>query len=350
MFPSNCGDNFFVRVSAAGELWYHFLAGICSGGRRIQPPQVADEGSGRAGVPDVAETESRGAGEQHAAGKGADGQATTKNAADDSPPLGRPAVGCAGVTGPERTTGKRRWSRASGDALGGDVDGRGVEVQRMVNGDSGERHAVVEDADELSVAEGQAKGPMTGTSAGTLALEPPTPLAALGQHDPPAPSPEAGANPPEAPAEWLNDEAISLYLVVLQHRGLGLPGYHPRVHFFDALFHRHMVPTTDGVIDRARVQQRVATRKHGIDRGYDGSKCKDFVMPVYSPNHWAFVVLDLCSGIATYFDSMPRGAKAPECLDHLCAVVSLMLAEPDTVGARKWTRATCMDAPRQDGP
>ncbi|KAK3234840.1 hypothetical protein CYMTET_54919 [Cymbomonas tetramitiformis] len=47
-----------------------------------------------------------------------------------------------------------------GDAFGGDVDGRGVDVQRMVNGDSGERHAVVEDADELSVADGQAKGPI----------------------------------------------------------------------------------------------------------------------------------------------------------------------------------------------
>ncbi|KAK3258426.1 hypothetical protein CYMTET_32513 [Cymbomonas tetramitiformis] len=416
-------NNFSVRVSAAGELWYHCLAGTCSGRRRLQPPRADDEDAKLAGAPDVAETESRGAGERHAAGKGADGQATTTTAADDSPPLGRPAVGCAGVTGPERqrTTGKRRWSRASRDALGGDVDGRGVDVQRMVNGDSGERHAVLEDADELSVAEGQAKcpsvderrpagegvdeldtaewcaagartgerrpasggagfgsslgaaGTVTGTSAGTLALEPPTPLAALGQHDPPAPSPEAGANPPEAPAvpgqqqvdwpmwqalhspgdpteEWLNDEVISLYLAVLQHRGLGLPGSHPRVYFFDALFYWHVVPTTDGVIDRARVRQRVATRGRGIDRGYDASKCKVFVMPVFSPNHWVLAVLDLRSGIATYFDSIPCGAKAPECLDHLCAVVNLMLAGSDTEGARKWTRATCTDAPCQDGP
>ncbi|KAK3272313.1 hypothetical protein CYMTET_19387 [Cymbomonas tetramitiformis] len=112
-------------------------------------------------APDAAETESRGAGERHAASRGADGQATTTTAADDSPPLGRPSVGCAGVTGPEqqRTTGKRRRSRASGDALGGDVDGRGADVQRMVNGGTGERHAVVGDVDELSVAEGQVKGP-----------------------------------------------------------------------------------------------------------------------------------------------------------------------------------------------
>ncbi len=43
------------------------------------------------------------------------------------------------------------------------ITGLGIGTQvnwdRMVNGDSGERHAVVEDADELSVAEGQAKGP-----------------------------------------------------------------------------------------------------------------------------------------------------------------------------------------------
>ncbi|KAK3258423.1 hypothetical protein CYMTET_32510, partial [Cymbomonas tetramitiformis] len=462
-------NNVCVRVSATGELWYHCLAGTCSGRRRIQPPPAVDKGAELAGAPavaqqeeaderrrtnvdesasDAAETESRGPGERNAARRGADGQATTTTAADDSPPLGRPAVGCAGVTGPERqrTTGKRRWSRVSGDSLEGDVDGRGVDVQRMVNGGSGERHAVVEDVDELSVAEGLAKGPslgerrpagggvdeldtaewcaagarmgerqpagggaglgsslgaagtVTGTSAVTLALEPPTPLAALGQHDPPAPSPEAGANPPEAPAvpgqqqvdwpmwqalhgpgdptevvararcaaanldltraqllclreqECLNDEVISLYLAVLQHRGLGLPGSQPRVHFFDALFHRHVVPTTDGVIDCARVQQRVAMRGRGIDRGYDASKCKVFVMPVFSPNHWALAVLDLRSGVATYFDSMPCGAKAPACLDHLCAVVNLMLAEPVTVGARKWTRATCTDAPCQDGP
>ncbi|KAK3262959.1 hypothetical protein CYMTET_28214 [Cymbomonas tetramitiformis] len=114
-------------------------------------------------APDAAETENRGAGERHAARRGADGQAMTTTAADDNPPLGRPAVGSAGVTGPERqrTTGKRRRSRASGDALGGDVDGRGVDVdvQRMVDGGTGERHAAVGDVDELELAEGQAKNP-----------------------------------------------------------------------------------------------------------------------------------------------------------------------------------------------
>eukprot|EP00854_Cymbomonas_tetramitiformis_P023598 gene23598-28582_t len=154
-------------------------------------------------------------------------RATTTTAEGDSPPLGQPAVGCAGVTGPERqrTTGKRRRPRVSGDSLGKDVDGRGADVQWMVNGGSGERQAMGGDVDELSVAEGLAKGPsvgerrpagggvdeldtaewcaagartgerrpagggagfgsslgaagtVTGTSAVTLALEPPTPLA-----------------------------------------------------------------------------------------------------------------------------------------------------------------------------
>eukprot|EP00854_Cymbomonas_tetramitiformis_P008653 gene8653-10270_t len=151
--------------------------------------------------------------------------------------------------------------------------------------------------------------------------------------------------------EWLNDDVISLYLAVLQHRGLGLPGSRPRVHFFDALFHRHVVPTADGVVDCAIVRQRVATRGRGFDRGYEAARCKVFVMPVYFPNHWALAVLDLRSGIATYFDSMPCGAEIPECLGHLCAVVRQMLVESGAeVEAREWTRATCTDAPRQIGP
>eukprot|EP00854_Cymbomonas_tetramitiformis_P023599 gene23599-28583_t len=43
-------NNFCVRVSATGELWYHCLAGTCSGRRRIQPPPAVDKGAELAGV------------------------------------------------------------------------------------------------------------------------------------------------------------------------------------------------------------------------------------------------------------------------------------------------------------
>ncbi|KAK3279460.1 hypothetical protein CYMTET_12661 [Cymbomonas tetramitiformis] len=175
-------NTFFVRVSAAGELWYQCLVGTCSGRRRIQPPEVADEGVELAGASavgqqeeadkrrrtnvngsalNVAETESRGAGDRHAVSRGMDRQATPTTVVDDSPPLGRLAVGCAGVMGLEqqRTTGKRRRSPVSGDALGGAADGRSMDVQRIVSDGTRERHAAVGDADELSVAEGRAKGP-----------------------------------------------------------------------------------------------------------------------------------------------------------------------------------------------
>ncbi|KAK3234106.1 hypothetical protein CYMTET_55643 [Cymbomonas tetramitiformis] len=44
-------NNFSVQVNAAGELWYHCLAGTCPGGRRLQPPRAVDEGAEHAGAP-----------------------------------------------------------------------------------------------------------------------------------------------------------------------------------------------------------------------------------------------------------------------------------------------------------
>ncbi|KAK3245162.1 hypothetical protein CYMTET_45253 [Cymbomonas tetramitiformis] len=120
-------NNFCVRVSAAGELWYHCLAGTCSGRRRLQPPRAVDEDAELAGAPAVAQPERAGKwrqisadrsepdvaetgshAERHAVSSGTVGQATPMSAADDSPPPGQPAAGRAGVTGLEqqRTTGK----------------------------------------------------------------------------------------------------------------------------------------------------------------------------------------------------------------------------------------------------
>ncbi|KAK3248289.1 hypothetical protein CYMTET_42241 [Cymbomonas tetramitiformis] len=173
-------NNFCVRVSAAGELWYHCLAGTCLGRRRLQPPRAVDEDAELAGAPAVAQQERAGKwrqinadrskpdvaetgshAERDAVSSGAVGQATLMSAADDSPPPGQPAAGRAGVTGLEqqRTTGKRRRNPPGGDVLVAGEDERGVDVQRMLGGDTGERRAAGRDVDELNVTKGQASGP-----------------------------------------------------------------------------------------------------------------------------------------------------------------------------------------------
>mmetsp|Transcript_326 Transcript_326/g.864 ORF Transcript_326/g.864 Transcript_326/m.864 type:complete len:631 (+) Transcript_326:272-2164(+) len=127
-----------------------------------------------------------------------------------------------------------------------------------------------------------------------------------------------------APGTWLSDEAINMYMRLLQQRdtrlrALGL-AHIPKCHFFSSFFFCKLYS------DRKQYNYQAVqkwTRPARLSSALQASKtildCDKIFVPIHQPSHWCMAVIDLKEKCLRYYDSLHGRDK--KCLEALAMYI-----------------------------
>ncbi|XP_013619673.1 PREDICTED: ubiquitin-like-specific protease 1A isoform X2 [Brassica oleracea var. oleracea] len=112
------------------------------------------------------------------------------------------------------------------------------------------------------------------------------------------------------PGQWLNDEVINLYLVLLKEREAREPKKFLKCHFFNTFFFTKLVNSATGYNYNA-VRRWTSMKK----LGYHLIDCDKIFIPIHMNIHWTLAVINIKERKFQYLDSYK--GREPRILDAL---------------------------------
>ncbi|CAH8353313.1 unnamed protein product [Eruca vesicaria subsp. sativa] len=112
------------------------------------------------------------------------------------------------------------------------------------------------------------------------------------------------------PGQWLNDEVINLYLVLLKEREAREPKKFIKCHFFNTFFFTKLVQSGTGY-NYSAVRRWTSMKK----LGYHLIDCDKIFIPIHMSIHWTLAVINVKERKFQYLDSFK--GREPKILDAL---------------------------------
>ncbi|EOA30495.1 hypothetical protein CARUB_v10013619mg [Capsella rubella] len=112
------------------------------------------------------------------------------------------------------------------------------------------------------------------------------------------------------PGEWLNDEVINLYLVLLKDREAREPKKFLKCHFFNTFFFTKLVNSGTGY-NYGAVRRWTSMKR----LGYHLKDCDKIFIPIHMNIHWTLAVINIKDRKFQYLDSFK--GREPKILDAL---------------------------------
>ncbi|XP_010446102.1 PREDICTED: ubiquitin-like-specific protease 1A isoform X2 [Camelina sativa] len=112
------------------------------------------------------------------------------------------------------------------------------------------------------------------------------------------------------PGEWLNDEVINLYMVLLKEREAREPKKFLKCHFFNTFFFTKLVNSRTGY-NYGAVRRWTSVKR----LGYYLKDCDKIFIPIHKNIHWTLAVINIKDRKLQYLDSFK--GREPKILDAL---------------------------------
>ncbi|XP_019092481.1 PREDICTED: ubiquitin-like-specific protease 1A [Camelina sativa] len=112
------------------------------------------------------------------------------------------------------------------------------------------------------------------------------------------------------PGEWLNDEVINLYMVLLKEREAREPKKFLKCHFFNTFFFTKLVNSGTGY-NYGAVRRWTSMKR----LGYHLKDCDKIFIPIHKNIHWTLAVINIKDRKFQYLDSFK--GREPNILDAL---------------------------------
>ncbi|KAJ0234127.1 Ubiquitin-like-specific protease 1A [Hirschfeldia incana] len=112
------------------------------------------------------------------------------------------------------------------------------------------------------------------------------------------------------PGQWLNDEVINLYLVLLKEREAREPNKFLKCHFFNTFFFTKLVHSGTGY-NYGAVRRWTSVKK----LGYHLIDCDKLFIPIHMNIHWTLAIINIKDRKFQYLDSFK--GREPRILDAM---------------------------------
>ncbi|CAH2054740.1 unnamed protein product [Thlaspi arvense] len=144
------------------------------------------------------------------------------------------------------------------------------------------------------------------------------------------------------PGQWLNDEVINLYLVLLKEREAREPKKFLKCHFFNTFFFTKLVNSGTGY-NYGAVRRWTSMKK----LGYHLIDCDKIFIPIHMNIHWTLAVINIKDRKFQYLDSFK--GREPRILDTLARyfVDEVRDKSEVEVDVSQWRQEFVQDLPEQ---
>uniref|UniRef100_A0A1J3I0U5 Ubiquitin-like-specific protease 1A n=1 Tax=Noccaea caerulescens TaxID=107243 RepID=A0A1J3I0U5_NOCCA len=144
------------------------------------------------------------------------------------------------------------------------------------------------------------------------------------------------------PGQWLNDEVINLYLVLLKEREAREPKKFLKCHFFNTFFYTKLVNLKTGY-NYGAVRRWTSMKK----LGYHLIDCDKIFIPIHMNIHWTLAVINIKDRKFQYLDSFK--GREPKILDALARYFVDEVRDKSEVdiGVSQWRQEFVQDLPEQ---
>lgn len=144
------------------------------------------------------------------------------------------------------------------------------------------------------------------------------------------------------PGQWLNDEVINLYLVLLKEREAREPKKFIKCHFFNTFFFTKLVNSGTGYNYNA-VRRWTSMKK----LGYHLIDCDKIFIPIHMNIHWTLAVINIKERKFQYLDSYK--GREPRILDALARYFADEVKDKNQVDVdvSQWRQEFVQDLPEQ---
>ncbi|KAG2272685.1 hypothetical protein Bca4012_085749 [Brassica carinata] len=144
------------------------------------------------------------------------------------------------------------------------------------------------------------------------------------------------------PGQWLNDEVINLYLVLLKEREARDPNKFLKCHFFNTFFFTKLVHSGTGY-NYSAVRRWTSVKKldyHLID-------CDKIFIPIHMNIHWTLAVINIKDRKFQYLDSFK--GREPRILDAMARYFADEVRDKSgvEVDVSQWRQEFVQDLPEQ---
>ncbi|CAN8260215.1 unnamed protein product [Cochlearia groenlandica] len=144
------------------------------------------------------------------------------------------------------------------------------------------------------------------------------------------------------PGQWLNDEVINLYLVLLKEREAREPKKFLKCHFFNTFFYTKLVNSGSGY-NYGAVRRWTSMKK----LGYHLIDCDKIFIPIHMNIHWTLAVINVKDRKFQYLDSFK--GREPKILDALARYFLDEVKDKCKVDVdiSQWRQEFVLDLPEQ---
>ncbi|KAF8094639.1 hypothetical protein N665_0358s0021 [Sinapis alba] len=144
------------------------------------------------------------------------------------------------------------------------------------------------------------------------------------------------------PGQWLNDEVINLYLVLLKEREAREPKKFIKCHFFNTFFFTKLVHSGTGY-NYGAVRRWTSMKK----LGYHLIDCDKIFIPIHMNIHWTLAVINIKERKFQYLDSFK--GREPRILDALARYFADEVRDKNEVDVdvSQWRQEFVQDLPEQ---
>ncbi|KAG2318178.1 hypothetical protein Bca4012_040311 [Brassica carinata] len=144
------------------------------------------------------------------------------------------------------------------------------------------------------------------------------------------------------PGQWLNDEVINLYLVLLKEREAREPKKFIKCHFFNTFFFTKLVHSATGY-NYSAVRRWTSMKK----LGYHLIDCDKIFIPIHMNIHWTLAVINIKERKFQYLDSFK--GREPRILDALARYFADEVKDKNEVDVdvSQWRQEFVHDLPEQ---
>ncbi|KAL1211906.1 Ubiquitin-like-specific protease 1A [Cardamine amara subsp. amara] len=144
------------------------------------------------------------------------------------------------------------------------------------------------------------------------------------------------------PGEWLNDEVINLYLVLLKEREAREPKKFLKCHFFNTFFFTKLVNTGTGY-NYSAVRRWTSVKR----LGYRLIDCDKIFIPIHMNIHWTLAVINIKDQKFQYLDSFK--GREPQILDALARYFVDEVRDKSEldIDLSRWSQEFVQDLPMQ---
>ncbi|KAJ0244372.1 Ubiquitin-like-specific protease 1A [Hirschfeldia incana] len=144
------------------------------------------------------------------------------------------------------------------------------------------------------------------------------------------------------PGQWLNDEVINLYLVLLKEREAREPNKFIKCHFFNTFFFTKLVHSGTGY-NYSAVRRWTLMKK----LGYHLIDCDKIFIPIHMNIHWTLAVINIKERKFQYLDSFK--GREPKILDALARYFADEVRDKNEVDVdvTQWRQEFVQDLPEQ---